>query len=162
VHGLGTPAVAGLKLYEQLLHEGQRLPVIFLAASADVATAVAAMKMGALDFLEQPLEQTALLSRIAEAMMLDMQRRRHDERFSCIDRQIALLTPREAETLEMILAGDSNKQMAAKLFISQRAVEMRRSRLMRKLEVRSVAELLDLAVTHRVLSEVRRATQGEV
>ena len=68
---------------------------------------------------------------------------------------MAELTSRETETLELILTGDSNKSMAATLFISERAVEMRRAAIMRKLDVRSVAELLNVAITHRLFAETR-------
>jgi len=67
------------------------------------------------------------------------------------------VTARDRETLELLLAGTSNKSMAAKLFISERAVEMRRAAIMRKLQVRSLAELLELAITHRILGEISGA-----
>ncbi|HEX4150553.1 MAG TPA: LuxR C-terminal-related transcriptional regulator, partial [Pirellulales bacterium] len=78
--------------------------------------------------------------------------------FTAVQERISRLSDRERETLELLLAGESNKAMAARLLLSQRAVEMRRAGIMRKLQVRSMAELLDLAVTHRVLSDLRRAT----
>lgn len=151
------PGENGLAFYERLLSSGVRLPVIFITAHADISTAVAAMKTGAIEFLEKPFERTVLRDRIDKALALDRQWRASDERFARLDEQIERLNEREHETLAMIMAGESNKAMAARLLISERAVEMRRTRIMRKLQLRSSAELLDLAITHRVLSELRSA-----
>ena len=148
------PGQGGLELYEQLLQEGKRLPVIFVTAHADVPTAVAAMKTGAVEFLEKPFDREALRAHIQRALALDAAWRRHEAEFNAIDSRIARLNDRDLETLQLIIAGASNKVMAARLFISERAVEMRRAAIMRKVEVRSLAELLELAITHRLAAEV--------
>jgi FixJ family two-component response regulator len=148
------PVQGGLELYEQLLREGKRLPVIFITAHADVSTAVAAMKTGAVEFLEKPFDRETLFERVQKALALDAAWRKRETDFNAIDVRIARLNERDRETLQLILAGVSNKAMASRLFISERAVEMRRAAIMRKLEVRSVAELLDLAITHRVVAEI--------
>ncbi|HUY88184.1 MAG TPA: response regulator [Pirellulales bacterium] len=152
------PRQTGLELYEQLIREGKRLPAIFITAHADVSTAVSAMKSGAIEFLEKPFEQETLLQRVKNALALDAAWRRREAEFKAVDDRIASLNARDRETLEWILRGASNKVMAARLFISERAVEMRRARLMRKLQVESLAELIDLAVTHRVLAEISDAS----
>ncbi len=148
------PGQGGLELYEQLLQEGKRLPVIFITAHADVPTAVAAMKTGAVEFLEKPFEHESLRTHLQKGLALDAEWRRHEAEFSEIDRRIARLNERDLETLQLILAGASNKVMAARLLISERAVEMRRAAIMRKVEVRSLAELFELAITHRLAAEV--------
>jgi len=148
------PGESGLELYEQLLRDGQRLPVIFITAHADVTTAVAAMKTGAVEFLEKPFARETLQALVEKGLALDADWRRRDADFAAIDERIARLNERDRETLELILAGASNKTMAARLYISERAVEMRRAAIMRKLEVRSLAELLEIAITHRVMAEV--------
>ena len=148
------PVQSGLELYEQLIREGKRLPVIFITAHADVSTAVAAMKTGAVEFLEKPFDRDTLSARIQKALALDAQWRRREADFSAVDRRIARLNERDQETLQLIIAGISNKAMASRLFISVRAVEMRRAAIMRKLEVRSLAELLELTITHRLESEI--------
>ena len=153
------PRQSGLDLYEQLLHEGKRLPAIFITAHADVPTAVAAMKTGALEFLEKPVDRQMLLDRVQSALTLDAQWRKREAQFAAIEQRICRLTKREQETLELVLAGKSNKSMATKLLLTERAVEMRRSSIMKKLEVHSLAELLDLAVTHRILDELRRTAR---
>lgn len=148
------PRQTGLELYEQLLREGKRLPVIFITAHADVPTAVAAMKSGAVEFLEKPFDRETLLDSVQRALEFDAQCRARDAAFSALAARIAVLNERDRETLEMIQAGQSNKAMAAKLFISERAIEMRRSSLMNKLQVSSVAELINLTSTHRILAEL--------
>lgn len=155
------PRQTGLELYGRLIGEGKRLPAIFITAHADVSIAVAAMKTGAIEFLEKPFEQAVLRDRIEKALRFDAKWHAQDSTYDALDAKILLLTERERETLDLVIAGESNRAMAEKLFISERAVEMRRSSMMRKLGVRSTAELLDLAITHRVLSEVRRATEFE-
>lgn len=155
------PRQSGLDLYEQLLQEGKRLPVIFITAHADVPTAVAAMKTGAVEFLEKPFDRETLLNRVQRALDLDAQWRLQDAQFAALAARIAVLNERDRETLQMIQAGESNKAMAAKLFISERAVEMRRSSLMKKLQVSSVAELIDLTSTHRILAELHHLKAGQ-
>jgi FixJ family two-component response regulator len=156
------PRQSGLELYEALLQAGKRVPVIFITAHADVTTAVAAMKSGAIEFLEKPFDRETLVARIRKALALDAEWRSGDAYFAELADRIARLNSRERETLEMIQAGESNKSMAARLGLTERAVEMRRSAIMRKMQVRSVAELVDLTVTHRILADLRRATDNRV
>jgi FixJ family two-component response regulator len=155
------PRQSGLELYEQLLREGKRLPVIFITAHADVSLAVAAMKTGAIEFLEKPFDRTMLLERVRKALALDAKWRSCDANYAEMEARIQQLNDRERETLTLIEAGESNKSMAAKLFLTERAIEMRRSAIMRKLGVRTVAELFDLCITHRVLADLRQAAQAE-
>lgn len=147
------PGKSGVEMYQELLDDGKRLPVIFITAHADVSTAVTAMKSGAIEFLEKPFDRQALLAHIERALAIDADWRRRQASFDALEARIAVLNRRDRETLERILAGESNKVMAARLNISERAVEMRRAVIMRKLGVSSLAELLDLAVTHRLLRD---------
>ncbi len=151
------PQQSGIELYEQLLSEGTRLPVIFLTGQSDVTTAVEAMKAGAIEFLEKPVSHVVLLDHIEKALKLDALWRRRDHEFSVVEKRMASLTSRESETLDLVLAGESNKSMASRLFISERAIELRRAAIMRKLKVRSLAELLNVSVSHRILAENRRS-----
>lgn len=153
------PRQSGLELYEQLLKEGKRLPVIFITAHADVSMAVSAMKTGAIEFLEKPFDREALVEQLRKALALDASWRERDASFADLAKRVARLTDRQRETLELIRAGGTNKAIAAKLSLTERAVEMRRSSIMRKLQVRSVAELIDLTSTHRVLEDVRKAAE---
>ena len=150
------PRQNGLELYEELLGAGCRLPVIFITAHADVSTAVAAMKTGAIEFLEKPFERDVLKNRIAKALELDAQWRAEEAKLAAVEDKISSLSSRERETLQMIIEGLPNKVMAVRQDVTERAIEMRRSRIMQKLGVRSLPELLNVTVTHRVMSEVYR------
>jgi FixJ family two-component response regulator len=154
------PRQNGIDFYEQLLREGKRLPVIFITAHADVSMAVAAMKSGAIEFLEKPFDRDTLLDRVQKALALDAEWRKRDAEYTAIAERIQQLSGRDRETLELIQAGESNKSMAAKLFLTERAIEMRRAALMKKLQVGSVAELLDLTITHRILTELRQESHA--
>jgi FixJ family two-component response regulator len=134
--------------------------VIFISANADVSTAVAAMKTGAIEFLEKPIDCDKLLAHVRKAIALDAQWRRQDAAYTALAGRICQLSNRDRETLELIQAGESNKSMAARLFLTERAVEMRRAALMKKLQVSSVAQLLDLTITHRILTELRQDTHA--
>jgi FixJ family two-component response regulator len=150
------PRQDGLDFYKQLLRDGKRLPVIFVSAQADVTMAVAAMKTGAIDFLEKPIDYDTLLDHVQQALALDAEWRKRDAKYTALAELIQQLSERDRETLQLIQAGESNKSMAAKLFLTERAVEMRRAAIMKKLQVSSVAELLDLTITHRILTELRQ------
>jgi FixJ family two-component response regulator len=150
------PRQSGLQMYEQLVREGKRLPVILITAHADVSIAVAAMKSGAMKFLEKPFDRATLLDRVQKALELDAKWRQHNSRYFEIANRIEQLSGRERETLSLIQSGESNKSMATQLFVTERAVEMRRSAIMKKLQVHSLAELIDLATTHRILTEQRK------
>ena len=154
------PVQDGLSLYDQLLRERKRLPVIFITAHADVTMAVRAMKTGAIEFLEKPFDRHTLKCLIDKALSLTMHVAPRDAEFAAIEARIDRLSSRERETLELVLLGESNKTMAARLLLSERAIEMRRAAIMRKLQVRSVAELFDLAVSHRILAELRCAADN--
>lgn len=154
------PVQDGLELYEQLIREGKRVPVIFITAHADVSMAVAAMKTGAIEFLEKPFARELLLDRVQKALVLDAQWRQREAEYAVLDERIGRLTQREQETLQLMLAGLPNKSMASKLLISERAVEMRRAAIMQKLQTRSLAELVETAITHRILGEIRQTRCG--
>jgi FixJ family two-component response regulator len=154
------PRQNGLELYRRLLQEGKRLPVIFMTAHAEVTTAVAAMKTGAIEFLAKPFDRSTLIDRIEKALVLDAEWRAREQEFARLGSQIERLNGRERMTLELVVAGVPNKAMARRLQISERAVEMRRATLMRKLGVRNTAELLKFAITYRVLAELRRTEQA--
>jgi FixJ family two-component response regulator len=154
------PVQNGLSLYEQLIREGKRLPVIFITAHANVNLAVAAMKTGAVEFLEKPFDRHRLVDCVQKALAIDTEWRKSEAKFTAINELISKLTNRDRETLDFILSGQPNKTIAAKLSLTERAVEMRRAGIMKKLQVRSMAELLDLTVSHRILSDLRTAKQA--
>jgi FixJ family two-component response regulator len=119
------------------------------------------MKTGAIDFLEKPIDYDTLLDHVEQALALDAEWRKRDAKYTALAERIHQLSDRDRETLELIQAGESNKSMAAKLFLTERAVEMRRAAIMKKLDVGSVAELLDLTITHRILTELRQESHAK-
>lgn len=150
------PRQNGISLYTQLLKEGKRLPVIFITGHADVTTAVAAMKLGAIEFLEKPVDRATLEDRLLEALAVDAKWRAQDAGLAAMDAKLSRLNDHERNTLQFILEGRPNKAIARRCDVSERAVEMRRARIMSKLDVKSVAELLDFTTTYRILNELRQ------
>ncbi len=143
------PGMSGLELQQQLNLRGAIIPVIFITGHGDVPMAVAAMKEGAFDFLQKPFRDQALIDRVQLALTKDEENRVALSQHAAIRARVALLTPREREVLEMMIAGKANKRIAADLGISQRTVEIHRARVMEKLAARSLAQavrmMLDLS-----------------
>jgi FixJ family two-component response regulator len=141
---LRLPRMTGLELQEALERDGRSLPIVFISGRADVPASVRAMKAGAVDFLSKPVDEGELLGAVAGALERDRARRlEHAERRG-LDRRFARLTPREREVCARVAAGLLNKQIAAELGTSEKTVKVHRGRVMAKLEVGSVAELVRL------------------
>jgi two-component system, LuxR family, response regulator FixJ len=138
---LRMPHVSGLRVQEMLIARNARIPVIFITGYGKVAAAVQAMKAGAMDFLEKPFSEQVLLDCIEHAMAHDAQRRQEQAWHTTFAARLARLTPREREVLDLVLAGLLNKEIALRLAISQRTVELHRSRIMQKLHAESAADL---------------------
>ena len=139
------PGPSGLDLQSALARHGVALPVIFLTGHADVTTSVRAMKAGAVDFLEKPVERATLLEAIARALAQDAATRAARDESRRVSARLAVLTPREREIFDLIVAGNLNKQIADELGIGLRTVKAYRAQLMEKLNVSSAAELGRLA-----------------
>jgi len=140
------PGMDGLKLQQALQERGIRMPIIFITGHGDIPMAVKAVNAGALDFLEKPLNDEALLDRIATAMESDRERRERDAARSDTDQRLQQLTPREREVMEGILAGKLNKVIAHELGSSVRTVEVHRARILDKLGARNGPELVRLVL----------------
>jgi FixJ family two-component response regulator len=139
---LRMPGMTGLELQAVLRERQVDVPVVVLTAHGDVATARAALKNGAFDFLEKPVDDAMLLDVLRNALRADRERRAAaTERFST-DRRFERLTGREREVLALIAAGHQNREIATQLGISPRTVEVHKARIMEKLECRSLAELI--------------------
>ena len=139
------PGLGGLQLQETLKRRGYTIPVIIMTAYGDVSTAVRAMKAGAVDFLEKPFSDQALLDLIEDALREDEQRSQQRLKEDEARNRIESLTPRERQVMELVVLGRSNKEMAGELDISTKTVEAHRSKVMAKMVARSVAELTTLA-----------------
>jgi FixJ family two-component response regulator len=142
---LSMPGLDGLALQRELEQQGSPLPIVFLSGRGDIPATVQAMKHGATDFLTKPVDDTALLAAIEEALATDRQRRQGRAERDRIAASLAALTGRERQVLEQVVAGRLNKQIAAELGTVEKTIKFHRANLMRKLGVRSVADLVKLA-----------------
>jgi len=141
---LRMPRMNGLTVQEKLMTMGSTLPIIFLTAFGDIPTAVQAIQAGAVDFLEKPFSNQQLLRLVEQALEQDAQLRAQRQRYVEREARLAHLTPREREVLDLVVAGDTNKEIAAQLHIGLRTVEMHRQKVMRKLGARSAVDLMHL------------------
>ncbi len=147
------PDMSGLQLQHRLSARGSKLPLVFVTANTNVSAAVELMRGGAVHVLEKPVRPVELLSAIEEAVKLDRDRRRTKNRHATLQETVASLTAKERHVLELIGRGKSVKAIAAELGLCLRAIELRRSSLMKKLGVCSSMELMRFAVTvHREFS----------
>ncbi|KAB7646242.1 response regulator transcription factor [Polymorphobacter fuscus] len=143
---LRMPEIDGFEVLERLATKRAALPVVVMTGHGDVGTAVRAMKLGALDFVEKPYEENMLLGILARVFMLLDNQVRDLGRQAEMRARIARLTDREREVLVGLLAGRANKLIAYDLGISVRTVEMHRSAMMERLGVRSLVEALRIAI----------------
>lgn len=139
---LQLPGIDGLELQDRLQANGSVLPVVFLTGHGDVPAAVRALKHGALDFLEKPYDAERLLALVDDALARDTERRASLAARNRAAALMATLTPREREVMHLVASGHANKVVAANLAISERTVELHRSRIMRKTGARSVPDLV--------------------
>jgi RNA polymerase sigma factor (sigma-70 family) len=139
---VGMPAMSGLEVQARLNQRGVSLPVIFLTGSADIPIAVAAMREGAVDFVEKPFENDDLLARVRRAIAHHHRHRKIEEDRQIVLQRLATLTPREREVLELVVAGNTNKEIARVLGASHRTIEIHRVHLMEKMTASTLADLV--------------------
>ncbi|MEO5676238.1 MAG: response regulator [Usitatibacter sp.] len=139
---LNMPGMSGLDLQRYLNQNGVLLPVIFLSGMADVPKAVRAVKEGAIDFIEKPFDYRRVVAVIEDCLRRDAEARVRRERKRLHEGRLAQLTQREREVLELVVAGRMNREVAERLDINIKTVEAHRAKIMEKLEVNSVAELV--------------------
>jgi FixJ family two-component response regulator len=144
------PGTNGLDLQDSLRRRGIDFPVILMTGYGDVQMSVRGMKAGALDFLTKPLRHQDVLDAIGLAVARDRERRAAAQKLDAIRARIRVLTPRERQVMDFVAAGKMNKQIASDLGLSQITVKMHRGSLMKKMGVRSVAELVKLVEAHRL------------
>jgi FixJ family two-component response regulator len=147
---LRMPAVSGLELQQRLASQNVHLPVIFISAHGDLPTAVAAMRAGALDFLEKPFRSQVLLDRIHQALERDARRREVEQRRAETAELLTTLTSLERAVLDLMAAGKPYKTIARELGISYKAVEGRRARIMKKMKAENLSELLQRMLSYRL------------
>jgi len=139
--------MSGLELHERLAQAGISLPTIIITGHGDVPMAIAAFRNCVVDFVEKPLDDVYLLDRIAECLRRDRQTRQQRVFRQSVSRRLATLTRREREVLECVIAGKLNKQIAVMLGINIKTVEVHRSRVMEKLQVANITELIGLGLS---------------
>lgn len=145
VADIRMPGMSGLDLHKELKERRIDIPTIFITGHGDVPMAVNAMKSGAMDFIQKPFRDQDLLDRINTALQLAEETHASQVEEEEIRERLASLTPRESEVMEMVVKGCANKVIAMDLGVSQRTVELHRARVMRKMGVRSLAELVRLS-----------------
>jgi len=143
------PGTSGLQLQEILAQRGIALPIIMLSGYGTIEMAVRAVKNGAFDFLEKPFRDQELLDRVQQAISHDLNTRAERARRNQVRELMSTLTPREREVLDRVVDGQSNKQIASGLGLSHKTIEYHRSKIMEKLQVDSIAELVRAALAAR-------------
>lgn len=146
---LYMPGMSGLDLQKYLIDHGISMPVIFLSGRGDVAKAVAAVKHGAIDFIEKPFDYKKIVPLIQDCLKRDLHMRQSRGGKDARLFRLASLTQREREVMDLVVAGKTNRVMAETLDISIKTVEAHRAHIMEKLEVDSVAELVQLALARQ-------------
>lgn len=147
------PGMSGLALQDELIKRQALIPIVFITGHGDVEMAVDCIQKGALDFIEKPFREAKLLEKIELGLLSDFQSRTELSAKNEVDERLASLTAREMEIMHMIAQGCANKVIAIDLGIAQGTVEIHRSRVMHKLEVRSVAQLMRLLLVAGQLGE---------
>ena len=142
---VSMPGLDGLELQRALNAEASQRPVIFITGKGDIPMSVRAMKAGAVDFLTKPVSDKELLGAIARAASVDDESRKIRVELASIQARISTLTPREREVLTHVVAGRLNKQIAGDLGTVEKTIKVHRSRMMEKLGVRTVADLVRMA-----------------
>jgi len=139
------PGRSGLDFHDDLVSANVHLPVVFISGHADVQMSVRAMKAGAIEFLTKPVRHQDLLDAIQRAILYDGAHREEQRTLGAIRTNFDKLTSREREVMALVVAGRLNKQIAAEIGISEATVKFHRGQVMRKMHVRSVAELVRIA-----------------
>jgi FixJ family two-component response regulator len=139
---LRLPALSGLDLIEELEQRGSPVGVIVISGRGEIQDGVKAMKLGAVDFLTKPLDEMQLLQRVAFALDLSRERYRKKSEDAALRERFETLTPRERQVCDLVSSGLLNKQVAAQLGVAEKTVKIHRGRVMSKLGVHSVAELV--------------------
>lgn len=142
---MAMPGVDGLQVQAALNARGLAIPIIFLTGHGDIPMAVRAVQEGAVDFLEKPVQGEALLQRVQRALGLDEEWRQRHGRNLAVQQRYARLSPREREVMALVVSGHTSKDIARKLDISPRTVEVHRTHVMHKMGAASLAELVNVA-----------------
>ncbi|KQY52271.1 LuxR family transcriptional regulator [Lysobacter sp. Root494] len=151
------PDINGLDLQGQI-SQGRHPPVVFVTGHGDIPASVRAMKAGAIDFLTKPFQEADLMQAVGAAIAKDVDSRRTRDELILLDQRLSLLTPREREVFPLVVSGLLNKQIAGELSISEVTTQIHRSKIMKKMQAESLAELVRFASVLAVpMTRSRRA-----
>jgi RNA polymerase sigma factor (sigma-70 family) len=153
------PGLSGPQLQDRLSELGSTLPIVFLTGFADVQTTVRAIKAGAEDFLTKPVSSEDLLAAVERALAHQQAARGPRDKLDSVRAQIAKLTPREREVFELVIRGKTNKQVGKVLGATERTIKAHRHRVMEKMQVQSLAELVSLAERAGILGDLSGTRQ---
>jgi len=153
------PGLNGMDLQETLIQSQREEQLIFITGHGDVSMCVRAMKAGAVDFLSKPFRDDELLQCVERALTRSGEQRRRSAERNEARRLLDLLTPREFEVMQLVITGMLNKQIAGELGTADKTVKVHRGRMMQKLRVASVADLVRLAQKANVVSSARHETK---
>ena len=145
---VSMPELSGIQLQQALIEQRCAMPVIFLTGRSDIPTTVEAMKHGAVDFLTKPVNDTALIAAVKQALAQEAASWVARDEIAALQQRLAGLTPREHEVLAYVISGRLNKQIAQALGTTEKTIKVHRARVMEKMQVTSVAELV--RITERV------------
>ena len=140
------PGTSGMEVQKRLVAYGCRLPIIFITGHGDIPMAVEAMHVGAFDFIQKPFRDQDLLDHIDQALSAHEVQEQQFAKKRTIEKQLKTLTPREHEVMKLVVNGAANKVIAMDLGVSQRTVEIHRARAMEKMQARSLAKLVRMAL----------------
>ncbi|MGA2564416.1 MAG: response regulator transcription factor [Steroidobacteraceae bacterium] len=149
------PGMSGLELQQELNLRGAMIPVIFITGHGDISMAVEAIQQGAFDFLSKPFQDRDLINRVQRAIEKDTANRHDIAKSDLVRQRLESLTPREREVLGLVTSGKANKAMAADLGVSQRTVEIHRARVMKKMQAKSLAQLVRMSL--QVTGTIKRS-----
>lgn len=155
---VSMPGVNGLEVQENLVSRFFNIPIIFVTGFGTIPMSVKAMKKGAVSFLEKPFDKSELLQEIGKAIQLNTRVADEESEISSIKRRVDLLTLREKEVFELVVKGYLNKQIAAQLNVCEKTIKAHRAKVMHKMQVKSLAELVHL---NEIISSHPRSSKAQ-
>src|SRR5213080_5406279 len=153
------PGLNGMDLQETLIQHGREEQLVFITGHGDISMCAQAMKAGAVDFLSKPIRSDELLQCVERALLRSAQQRRQSAERDRVQQLLSLLTPREFEVMQLVIRGMLNKQIAGELSRAEKTVKVHRGRMMRKMHVTSVADLVRLIEVTSITPHARYETK---